>query len=228
MKFFVLPSLHSKEGPHLKRRSQAENPSAQSDLALEIRYNVRTAWESLCLLYLSLHFPYWETETIVRAISRRAYQFSYEGEWLTVQRFLEEQIDNPQQFEDRWEEISLRPKHEFYGNLLPLSAKMERRLDYRDNSKSYSHKVRYPQRKRGYADKGSSRLPHEKHGDPPMKKEKIDRRNNIKFHPLLLLDSTSEGSVATAHISQERRLLHDHHRDFNNPNGYPTPEEQTY
>jgi hypothetical protein len=169
---------------------------------LEIRYNVRTAWESLCLLYLSLHLNYWETEVVVRTISQRAYQHSYEGEWQVVQRFLEEQLDTPQQYEERWKELSGRPLEEFYGNLVPYAAKMEKRLDYRDTSKAATGKVRRPQRKRGYADKGSCRLPHEKHGSPPVK-EKEDRRNLIMINPLLR-NSTSEGDVASAHTNRRK------------------------
>lgn len=198
MNFFVLPP-HAKEGPYLKKRSQAENPSAQSDIPLlDIRYNLRTSWEALCLLYLSLHFNYWETETIVRSISQRAYQFSYEGEWTTVQQFLEAQLHTPQQFESFWKD-SGRPTEEFYGNLVPFAAKLEKRLNYRDTTLQRTGKVRRPQRKRGYADKGSRRLPHERHGDPPVR-EKVDRRKLILFHPLLLDQFTSEGEIASTHI----------------------------
>lgn len=150
------------------------------------------------MLYLSLHFKEWETDHLVRTIAQKAYQYSYEGEWWTVQRFLEEQFSTPQQFEENWTRISGKPTEEFYGNLVPFSARLEKRIDYRDTTKTFPRKVRKPQRKRGYADKGSRRLPHERHGDPPVR-EKEDRRNLIEFNPLLK-NLTSEGCLAPLHI----------------------------
>jgi hypothetical protein len=61
---------------------------------------------------------------------------------------------------------------------------MGRRIIEKDLTKPSKHKVRRTQRKRGYTDKGSRRLPHEYHGEPNTSKEREDLRSQIN-HPIL-------------------------------------------
>jgi hypothetical protein len=189
------------EGPYFKMKSQAEPSSAYSDPPLRsIRINVRGAWDCLCMIYLSLHFRPWETDVVLRTIAQQAYKFEYQDDWQIVQRFLEQRFDSPSDFESNWVRLAERSLEEFYGNLLYRASKLEKIIKYIDMSKAPQRPVRRPQRKRGYADKGSRRLPHEKHGDPPISPDRDDRRKLVRINLFLEAESfAAEGELPDAH-----------------------------
>lgn len=127
--------------------------------------------------------PYWETERLYTTMAQKAYMAQYEGLWSKVQAMLELEtqdfismtkyfLEHIGTFNDlsnylTGKGVTLKPK--YYDSV----------LDKRP--------VRYPQRKRGYDDKGSRRLPHEYHGEDlvsPDTREREDRRKHIA-HPLV-------------------------------------------
>lgn len=161
----------------------AEFPSWQSDTSqlIEYRYNLRTSWEALCLLRFLSDKPPWTTEHLYRTIAQRAYNVNYQGRWGEVQRLLEAPIHNPQDFDFYF--LQTHDPQELYGNLLRDLARIEKLIDQRRTDRPDRRPVRRRIRRRGYQDKGTRRLPHEFHGDPPVGPEREDRRKLIS-HPL--------------------------------------------
>lgn len=146
--------------------------------------NLSSSWDCLAMIYILSHFGdfYWMTDTLYRKMSERAYVANYEGEWSIVQNFLEQYPQTPQQFYDLW--LLYKSPEEFFGNL----KKRAKRLSYGCHLKPNNpqgRRVRKPQRVRGYRDKGTLRLPHQYHGDPPVPEaQKLDFRGRCG-HPLL-------------------------------------------
>jgi len=160
----------------------AECLSTQPDLSLVYRGPL-SSWDALCLLYLVSHVApaYWNTESLVRRIVEKAYSSNYEGEWQTVQVFLERNPQTPKQFYELF--LSYKSPEEFFGNLKRRAARLS--LGIKCQKRESSRKpVRVPQRKRGYEDKGTYRPPHDDHGIPPSSDEKKDYRHHVG-HPLL-------------------------------------------
>lgn len=166
----------------------AECQSLHPDLHLDINLNL-SAWDSLVLLYILSHISstYWITDNLIRKISQRAYQFNYEGEWKTVQDFLETELQNPKMFYDKF--VEMRDPCEFYGNLKRRAYRILRII--RKKKREKSGKVIYPQRKRGYKDKGTLRPFHRPAIIPPYSEDKVDRRLRV-FHPLITESEENE------------------------------------
>lgn len=159
----------------------AECQSLQPDRTIGIR-DIGTSWDALCLIYIISHVGnlFWITDSILRKISQKAYQSNYEGGWKTVQEILEQNPQTPEEF--YWQFLQSHSPEEFFGNLKRRSKRMI--LLIRFYRRDPHGPVRKPQRARGYKDKGTLRPPHKRHGDPPEKKEKVDRRGMVG-HPLL-------------------------------------------
>jgi hypothetical protein len=171
---------------------------------IKISANLSSAKFCLSLIYISLHFQYWETDDLIKAISQKCYLQNYNGEWKTVQDFLETELKTPKEFEEKY--ISVKGPHDFFGNFLPKASRNIKLLKIKDLQKKDKRKVLYPQFHRGYKDKGSLRLPSEYHGDRPLKTEKEDRRSKVA-HPLLGEDFyTVEESVLDTHLRKEEDL----------------------
>lgn len=147
-----------------------------------IRLNVTRSFDALCAAYLASFFKPWENDVLIRHLAQLAYRGNYKGRWITLQAMLEDGIQSPERFQERF--IELRGPNEFYGNLLPRARKLERRLQQKDLLEKNNRPVQRTLRHRGYRDKGSRRLPHEFHGDPPVKPNRDDRRHLVN-HPLL-------------------------------------------
>jgi hypothetical protein len=146
----------------------------------------KDAIKAEALYYLSLYYKYWETDDVVQSLATRAYQFKYDGAWLRLQFFLEQEANTPAELEKCYVDNNLG--NEFYGNILPLARKLQLVIvEYQDTSKQKPKRVIYPTFHRGYRDHGSRRLPHEYHGEDQRdgsEEEPLDRRKKI-FHPLL-------------------------------------------
>lgn len=159
----------------------AECQSLQPDHSLWIR-TVGSSWDALCLIFILTHISSlpWITDDITRRIAQKAYQANYEGEWETVQFLLEQNLQTPEQFYRYF--LERHSPEEFFGNLRKRAMRVLYlvRTVKRDPHGSY---VR-PQRIRGYRDKGTYHPPHEFHGDPPERDQKVDRRHLVR-HPLL-------------------------------------------
>lgn len=167
--------------PQSQKACLAETSTLYSDTPVSLRLEIRKPIEAIAAYYLSLYFAPWQTDVLVRSIAHRAYANCYQGKWQLVQEILELEVSRPEELEDWY--LAHNP-FEFYGCVLPETIIVERRVRYRDSRKSINSPVRKPQRRRGYNDKGSRRLPHEDHGDPPIREEREDRRLQIA-HPLI-------------------------------------------
>ena len=166
-----------------KENNLAEPSSAQSDPPLiSLRAQFTKPWEALKLIYLSIPYKAWETEVLIRTIAYRAYSNNYNGQWRIVQELLEAELQSTEQFLEIF--LKYKSKEEYYGNLLHNIKKYEKYFLLKVTQGTDNRPVKRPQRKRGYADKGSRRLPHEYHGDPPISREREDRRKKV-YHPLL-------------------------------------------
>lgn len=161
----------------------AENLSRHPDHHLYCR-TFSTSWDCLAMIYILSHVAdfYWMTDYLYREISKKAYVANYEGEWRTVQVFLEQYPQTPQQFYELW--LNYKSPEEFFGNLKKRAKRLSYSCHLRPNSPQ-GGRVRKSQRVRGYRDKGSLRLPHQYHGDPPVPvTPKLDYRGRVG-HPLL-------------------------------------------
>lgn len=147
----------------------------------------------ILLMLTATEAPFWETERIYFQLGQRAYLSQYKSLWNHVQGLLELKS---QTFIEM-----IKYFLEHIGNFNDLSNYLDGRL--RVKAKYYTsvldkRPIRYPQRKRGYDDKGSRRLPHEYHGEDltqEYKEERIDRRQNIN-HPMLKeINETLQESV---------------------------------
>lgn len=172
--------------PKLERKI-AERPSSYSNTTLSEGQLSRKCFggkHALILIFLSTLKPFWETDTLIRSLAQKAFQCSYQGIWKEVQDYLEHYQPTPQWFIERY--LQDHPPEEFFGNFLPRSEKEIDRIKYKPYfpSRNDLPRVRKTQRRRGYDDKGTLRLPHENHGEPPRSSNKEDRRG-LCNHPLL-------------------------------------------
>lgn len=195
-----------KNDPEKIRKKIAELPSLYSDVECKtISANVTSAKQALVLIYISLYFPVWESEKLIRTISQKCFAQNYNGEWKTVQDFLEIEFKTPKDFETKY--CSEKGPHDFFGNFLPKAERNIRAIKITDLTKKNRTKVVYPIFHRGYKDKGSLRLPSDSHGIRPYK-EKEDRRPLV-FHPLVReILIQGEENVPDTHPN-ERRFYND-------------------
>jgi len=129
------------------------------------------------------------TEKVIRKIANKAYLADYQGEWQIVQDFLQKHPTSPSDFYEIW--LTHKSPEEFFGNLRKRAAKLS--MLVRINTENpLRRKVVYPQKARGYKDKGTLRPPHEFHGDPPVSPQKLDYRHLVG-HPLLIGDREETG-----------------------------------
>lgn len=159
----------------------AECQSLDPDRTIDVR-NVGTSWDALCLIYILSHISaqFWITDTLLGRIAQKAYLANYEGEWKTVQDFLELNPQTPEEFYQIF--LKYRSPEEFFGNLRKRAKRLS--LLIRFKKRDPHGPVARHQRTRGYRDKGTYHPPHEYHGEPPEKDERPDRRKLVG-HPLL-------------------------------------------
>lgn len=96
-------------------------------------------------------------------LAQMCYNYSYEGKWRVVQEVLETPTIFRNIIEVIIQKLSIR---ELKGNILPLLPGIVARVKVIQTDllkEARKPKVRYPQRKRGYDDKGSLRPVHEIH-----------------------------------------------------------------
>jgi Skp family chaperone for outer membrane proteins len=146
-----------------------------------------TAEYALRVLFLVILFPeeihYWETEKIYKTLQQKAFQANYQGKWELVQEILEQEQPNLQEIYEKWQ-----TRGGTFRSFQNLFGEVHLKRDIYVSVVNDNRRVKYPQRKRGYDDKGSRRLPHEDHGIPgapeTAHKDRIDRRDKVR-HPLL-------------------------------------------
>jgi len=176
----------------------AETSARYSDPRVELRANVTSARSALSFLLICSWFGNepWRTEVLIKTIAQAAFAARYAGKWKLVQTLLELE---PESFNPETVIATLLAQvspYEFYGNLVNDALAFYRSIQFRDTTKHPSRRVRRPQFRRGYRDKGSRRLPHEQPVDPPTRPPLTDRRHKVHCNPLLELrraeDSLSE------------------------------------
>lgn len=178
----------------------AETSTLQSATNNSVRCNFSKASEAWALMILCVAFSPWNTDTIIRSIGQRAYQAKYEGEWERIQQVLESY-----DFNDKTENLLDRltffcrevltkvlSPEEVFGNYIPLAYRMLKVL-IRFKRPEQTGKVIRPQFRRGYRDKGSRRLPHERLPEGPFNylEPRIDRRGKI-LHPFIFRGDVEE------------------------------------
>lgn len=132
------------------------------------------AREGLAVFFLSLWLPTWEKDFSIQHLAEAAYRQEYSGYWAELQYFME----NSTTLEGFLALIDYNHlEDEFYGNFLDLAERLLRRnrLAFRRIMGKPS-KVRYPQRKRGYRDKGSLRPDYKKGRNIGESEAPVDRR----------------------------------------------------
>lgn len=146
----TLPELN-----RLIKNSSADNTSSWSALLLWKPHpeDFKTA-RSCRLLIVGLSFLGIDTmskEDILRRISQCTRKFEKEGEWSKVDEALQHPLIPFQQLE-----LLLKDRNEddFFGNDLPQIGKILRRMKTYNPYLPKTGKVKKPQRKRGYGDKG--------------------------------------------------------------------------
>lgn len=145
--------------------SPYSNPPLSSIWTKEVR-NSRTAIACLLALpFVTKSRSGALTYAIKEHISKMAYNNRYEGKWNVVQEILE--LNIPNAINPIVEVIcKYHSTNEIFGNIVPLVGTMVRSFYFKKNYISViddNRPVRRPQRRRGYNDKGSLRLPHEHH-----------------------------------------------------------------
>jgi hypothetical protein len=150
----------------------------------QVTVPLTNAWSALAAIYIGLEYEYWENEKLFRTISQKAYLNKYNGQWKTVQDFLEAEFQSPKQYQEAF--ILRFGPREYHGNLLPAIQRLREVLKFKASVERKEKPVKYPQFHRGYKDKGTLRLSHEKHGIPDYSSdpERPDRRSLV-YHPLL-------------------------------------------
>jgi hypothetical protein len=112
-------------------------------------------------------------------VAEEAYRNNYQGKWKQVQELLElENMNFNSYFNWFLENFS---KEDIYGNIVPLINRIIKTIKV-TNRKFRKPRVRYPEYRRGYRDKGTLRFPHEIHSDWTFSGEnpyREDRRNSI-------------------------------------------------
>lgn len=176
--------------------------SARHPATIEMRYNVRNAYESLALLLILSAFADepWKTEVVIRTIAQTAFAQRYSGKWRQVQEILE--LENPTPDSVVLKLLEFMSIDDFFGNLVPRAKVIWRTMKFLDTTQKCNRPVIKPQFRRGYRDKGSRRLPHELHGLPPSHPPEVDRRHKVSFNPLVDLrmaqDAQSENWPETS------------------------------
>lgn len=124
-----------------------------------------------------------EYREVYRKLANRAYHYAYQGDWGILQSFLEQK---PRSLNELVKMIrSQFSDYDIFGNLCPLIRRiLGSARKYKLYNRVYRQRVNYPQRKRGYNDKGSLRqtsrwLP--RCGMPESQRE--DRRHLAEFIP---------------------------------------------
>lgn len=172
----TFPSRGEKNLPSDSVKS-AESPSPCPDSLLV--YHPTGAFRTIAAYgaLMKMQTGVWQTDQEVKFFASLCYKFNYNGKWGTFQEILE-RTTNFEEFE-----VVAREKlgdFTYFGNLLPLVRLYMRTVQVRKDSKK---RVRKPQRKRGYDDKGTLRPSHQR-GRNFSQPEKEDRRDYVK-HPLL-------------------------------------------
>lgn len=162
----------------------AEYTSLYSDTKLRICYT--TAYEAIVAYLIAVYVGSSSREEYVlykftEEMASRCYKNNYQGKWELVQDFIELQphtLYNILEFlEDHFSYCDL------YGNILPLVEKLAKSLKV-GRQRPNNGRVKKPQRRRGYNDKGTLRLNHEHHSlwtwSGPNE-ERLDRRSKISY-----------------------------------------------
>jgi hypothetical protein len=112
-------------------------------------------------------------------LANTAYKNNYQGKWELLQELLEQ---SPHYLGIIAKTVTSNfSSEDIYGNLIPLMKKMCKLMKLR-RKRNKRIRIRKPQRKRGYNDKGSCRFSHEIHqawtftGPNP---ERLDKRHRI-------------------------------------------------
>lgn len=202
---------------HGWEKTIAECQSRWPDIPIKIvAPHFSSVKESIVVLgavFLLSQDKYWESTEIIQRIGKLCYQHRYQDGWENVQEILERASN--------WQEYQVVVKlfmseNDYYGNYLKSIEKMVKRLEARpDISQKLGEKVHYPQRKRGYRDKGTLRRPHQRHGEDISDTiPYVDRRGFIK-HPLLG-DIKTQGEFGSADSSPKSNEKGSEQDDFLN------------
>lgn len=167
-------------GPQV--RNFSARTSSCSDLELELRCSPEfliTAKDALAVLAVLPLVTngvrnYFQIESLRNHIATMANQYRYQGEWDVVGSLL--QTSNSLQVYDTWKVImSNMNEFDWFGNFLPRMKRAVKALTWKPRYVSVvedTRRVKAPQRKRGYDDKGSRRDSHKWTPGKPLKQEK--------------------------------------------------------
>lgn len=140
----------------------AEYTSPCPDLPIKFHINAESAKEAIAsLLIMATILP--ERAGLPKLyftdhLARMCFNFNYEGEWAKVQEILELRTMSPYKIVEKLS--NWMSAEDYYGNFVPLCRKLARNARIVKISYGNNRKVRKPQRKRGYDDKGTLRLSH--------------------------------------------------------------------
>lgn len=166
----------------IPRKKVAEYTSLYPDLSMKFPY--KSPMEAIAVLSIVGYIipprnEYYKYK-IKEEMAQRCYNYNYQGKWKIVQELLELSPDYPADIL-RYLEQHFSPET-IFGNIVPMVRKMLLLMKLNKNI-NRRNKVKKPQRKRGYNDKGTLRFPHEIHRawtSSYVEHEREDRRDKIK------------------------------------------------
>lgn len=162
----------------------AEYTSSYPDLSIEIPTS--SAYETKAAIFVvtlltegrKQYFRY----KFFERVAQKCFIYGYEGQWREVQEILEIKALTPRDIIKHFE--NTMSKEDIFGNMIPTINKVLNRVKIVGINPLKKTKVRRPKRKRGYDDKGTLRLSHEKHDFweySGMNPEREDRRHLISY-----------------------------------------------
>lgn len=138
-----------------------------------------------------------DQETVLRnQFSKIAYNKNYQGKWNLVEKLVRLKPFFPNSIIATI--IKELGPYTFFGNYLRLSKKMIRILQIEPLYNEKIVPVKFPQRKRGYNDKGSYRPVHQQHGD--LSKVAREPWHPIEPNPLFYHLSPEENNLLAAEL----------------------------
>lgn len=221
--------------PDPGRNSEADNTSSYSDLTKwrihpEFLKSGRTAYLS-CLTIVFLGLNPIQEHDLKKQLLIIADKRAIQGYWKNVSEILQLPFTPMAFYQYHFEQFP--SKHEFFGNDLKTMKYIWRSLKANNPYKPSTARVKYPQRKRGYDDKGH--LSGDSHGAdialPPREKfvetEEVNIQAQLWLSEVYKVDNKQQGTLGENTTSQkeahyEKQTNRTSNRDDRRENGEAT------